>query len=148
MMEKLLIKGEGRERLQIILKEIVGFPQATSHFGGYDVVGRVEIASGNYYVNGELWLTTGELYLLYKDLRKAYQECKGLVSYRNYEGNLEFNIGFMKLGQVEISGRYQERHDRANELIFNFCTDQSYLQETVEGLEGIHKKYGDMKGNK
>jgi hypothetical protein len=36
--------------VQITIEEVFDFPNMTSHFGGYDARGTVEIKSGNYYV--------------------------------------------------------------------------------------------------
>ena len=59
----------------------------TSYFGGCDSKGFVEIKSGNYYVKGELWLTTGEIYKFYTQLEKCFKELTGESAFENYEHN-------------------------------------------------------------
>ncbi|TCZ79319.1 hypothetical protein E0485_05495 [Paenibacillus albiflavus] len=145
-MDYFLIKGEEKEQIKVSLNEVYGFPDTTSPFGGYDVRWIVEITSGNYYTTGELWYTTGEISLFYEGLLKAYKNCSGILQYITYETNLEISLEFIKLGKLEVKGRYKERFDKDNELIFCFETNQSYLIETIEQLQQIHNKYGGMRG--
>lgn len=59
IMNVFTIKGtQGYIRME--LQNASGFPHETSHFGGYDAKGIVEIKSGNYHVLGEIWFTTEE----------------------------------------------------------------------------------------
>jgi hypothetical protein len=51
-MEEFTLKGN-QGYIRFCLEEVMGFPSDTSHFGGYDTKGGVEIKSGNYYVHGE-----------------------------------------------------------------------------------------------
>lgn len=70
------------------LKEVQGFPEETSQFGGYDAKGIVEIKSRNFYVLGDLWFTTGDVYEFYKQLDKCYRNLKGTAVFWNYDQRL------------------------------------------------------------
>ena len=57
------IKIEGKQGfIQIKSEKKYEFSNKKSHFGGYDIEGTVEIKTGNYYVLGELWFTTNDMY--------------------------------------------------------------------------------------
>lgn len=84
--------------IRIELQNASGFPKETSHFGGYDAEGIVEIKSGNYYVLGEIWFTTGNVYEFYKQLDKCYRELKGMAVFWNYETSSETRGCIQPLG--------------------------------------------------
>ncbi|NGY75564.1 hypothetical protein F6Y02_01640 [Bacillus megaterium] len=64
-----------RALFKLSQKRNMGFP-IKSHFGGYDIEGTVEIKTGNYYVLGELWFTTNDMYEFYQALNKCYNTLK------------------------------------------------------------------------
>ncbi len=120
--------------IRIESQNISGFPEDTSHFGGYDAVGIVEIKSGNYYVLGELWFTTGDIYKFYKQLDKCYRELKGMATFWNYETSLKLEVVFNQMGQVVLQGYFKEKAHMENELHFEMECDQTFLSSTLEDL--------------
>lgn len=112
-----------------------------SIFGGYDVIGRIDIKSGNYRACGALWLNTKELYNFFITLKECWSNLKGEVKFMTYESDLELVIKFDKFGHVIIHGNYIERHDEGNKLIFEIISDQSFMQETIRNLSNIISKY-------
>ncbi|MEQ6357251.1 hypothetical protein ABNX05_21705 [Lysinibacillus sp. M3] len=51
---------QGFIRIEII--EVFGFPNETSYLGGYEVKGKIDIKSGNYFVkDAELWFSTCQI---------------------------------------------------------------------------------------
>lgn len=126
--------------------EVYGFPDSTSFAGGYDVKGSIEINSGSYSACGELWFSTGEIYNFLSRLVKCHKELTGTVEFLTTEANLKMLVDFDKFGHVIISGEYVERYDENNKLIFEIFSDKSYLQETINDLTKITKKYGGLKG--
>lgn len=75
-MQEFTIKGnQGFIRME--LQKASDFLQNTNQCGGYDAEGIVEIKSGNYYVLGKTWFTTGEVYEFYKQLDHCYRNLKG-----------------------------------------------------------------------
>ena len=116
--------------------------------GGYDSESIIEIKSQNYFVKGALWTSTGELYDFYKKLEICQRELKGTVEYKSYEINLELNITYNYLGQIEITGKYSEYTQLKTKLAFEIKSDQTYIQNTLNELEIIADKYGDNKGVK
>ncbi|MGO4696468.1 hypothetical protein AB4Z50_19515 [Paenibacillus sp. 2TAB26] len=132
--------------IQISLDEVFGFPNMTSPFGGYDVRGIAEIKSGNYYVKGELWFTTGETYEFYNQLVKCWAELKGLATFCSTEANLELKVKFINRRQISIVGYFKEFAHQDNEMKFEIESEQSFFGETVEGLEEIVNHHGGLKG--
>lgn len=140
-------KLEGKNGYILVkLVEVYGFPNNTSFAGGYDVKGSVEIKSSSYSACGELWFSTGEIYNFFSLLKECYQKHYGKVELLTTEANLSMSVDFDKMGHVYINGKYTERYDEGNKLIFEIISDQSYLQETISGLNNIAKKYGGLKG--
>lgn len=123
--------------LSIILNKIIG---------GYDVKCALEIKSANYYVKGDLWITKEEIYNFYHHLQQCYNEVAGKVNYNSYEGNLSFQLKFDSLGHVLIKGEFREKLYVNNVLMFEFESDQSYLNSTLSELKQIVKKYGGTEG--
>ena len=132
--------------IRIKCNEVIGFPKETSHFGGYDAEGITEIKSGNYFVNGELWFSTGQVFEFYTQLQKCYHELKGKATFSSSEKNLKFELDINKLGQIIIQGYFQELASEENILQFEFESDQSYLEQTLQELKKIVDHYGGLKG--
>ncbi|OLS03463.1 WapI family immunity protein [Tissierella creatinophila] len=110
-------------------------------FGGYDVIGKIDIKSGNYRACGALWLNTKELYNFFISLKECWRNLKGEIRFMTHERNLELIIKFDKLGHVIVFGDYIEKHDEDNKLIFEIISDQSFIQETIRNLSSIISKY-------
>jgi len=146
-MNEFTIKGN-QGFVRIKLQNVSGFPKDISHFGGYDAEGIVEIKSGNYYVLGELWFTTGDVYEFYKQLDKCYCELKGMATFQNYETSLKLEVVFKELGQVVLQGYFIEKAYMENELQFEIESDQTFLSYTLEDLRTFVGHYGNSKGKK
>jgi hypothetical protein len=135
--------------IQIELNEVYGFPNETSYLGGYDVKGKIDIKSGNYYVkNAEIWFSTGQVYQFFIQLQKCYNELKGSVTFSEAENNLKIELNFNRFGQINIQGYFQESANQENILHFEFESEQSYLTSTLRQLNSIVDQYGDLKGKK
>ncbi len=145
VMNEFTLKGK-QGFIRIELQEVYGFPESTSHFGGYDARGIAEIKSGNYYVKGQLWFTTGEVYEFYERLNQCYHRLDGETVFSNYESNIKVEIVFTKLGQLVMRGYFKERPDQENELQFEIESEQSYISSTLNQLRNFIDQYGDMKG--
>ncbi|SFA85167.1 MULTISPECIES: hypothetical protein [unclassified Bacillus (in: firmicutes)] len=135
--------------IQIELNEVYGFPNETSYLGGYDVKGKIDIKSGNYYVkDAEIWFSTGQVYQFFIRLKKCYNELKGSVTFLESENNLKIELNFNRLGQINIQGYFQEVAHQENILHYEFESEQSYLTSTLRQLNSIVDEYGDLKGEK
>lgn len=145
-MNEFVLRGKQGCFIRVVLDEVLGFPNQTSHFGGYDVQGTVEIKSGSYYATGELWFTTGEVYEFYKQISKCWSDLHGTATFWTYETNLKVEASFNNRGQVAITGYYKEYAHQENELKFEMESDQSFFVETTDGLKAIVQEYGDMRG--
>ncbi len=148
IMEEFSIIGDNGNYIKITFQEVYGFPESTSHWGGYELRAALGIKSGNFLVKSIFWTSTGELFEFYKKLEACNEELKGSVDFANYEANLEFNVKYDNMGHVNIEGRFYELTELDNELKFEFTSDQSYMSITVGELKQIALKYGDMKGVK
>ncbi|WP_047154065.1 WapI family immunity protein [Aneurinibacillus tyrosinisolvens] len=135
--------------IRIEFNEVFGFPKQTSYLGGYDVEGKIEIKSRNYYVKeAKLWFSTGQVYEFFIRIQECYNLLKGNATFSDSENNLEFSLSFIKLGHIHIQGRFQELGHEENILKFEFESDQSYLSSTLQQLKNIVEHYGDLKGVK
>src|SRR5574338_1378778 len=94
--------------LEFHYTEIIGFPKQTSHFGGYDVVGKVEIKCDNYFVKGNLLFTTGEVFEFFTQLKKVESSLKGFARFDSYEYQLSFLLSIDKSGYFSLKGEYTE----------------------------------------
>ena len=65
MMEKLSIKGESGNFIEIFYLEVYGFPDNTSHFGGYDVLAKINLKSEGFTINSNFYTSTGEIYTFF-----------------------------------------------------------------------------------
>lgn len=95
--------------VRIELNEVFGFPNQTSYLGGYDVQGKIEIKSGNYYVkDAELWFSTGQIYKFFMELQKCYNHLKGGATFSESENALKIDFNFNRFGQISIEGHFKE----------------------------------------
>lgn len=145
-MNEFVVRGKQGCFIRIALDEVFGFPNLTSHFGGYDVKGTAEIKSGNYYVKGELWFSTGEIYEFYNQLVRCWTDLTGVATFWTSEANLKLEVKFNNHGQVVIEGYFKEFANQDNELKFEIESNQSFFMETIEGLGEVINHYGDLKG--
>jgi hypothetical protein len=105
-----------------------------------------EVKSGNYYVKGELWFSTGETYEFYNQLAQCWTDLKGVASFCTSEANLKLEVTFNNRGQVVIEGYFKEFAHKENELKFEIESNQSFFEETLDGLRKIVNNCGDLKG--
>jgi hypothetical protein len=139
------LNGYG-EYIRITIDEVFGYPDETSHDGGYGARGRIEISSGGYKVDSQLYFTTGELYLFKESLNNCYKNFSGIAKLNNSEHELELSAQFSKTGKVQINGFFQERPDLDNSLKFEFNSDQTCIYEVIKELESVQSIFGAMKG--
>jgi hypothetical protein len=144
-MESFKIYGDG-DFVQITFDEVYGFPDTTSHFGGYEVRSKLEIKSRGFKVASILWTTTGELFEFYQLLKTSNKKLSGMIDFKTYEGNLAFSISYDTMGHVNIKGLFMEHGEFDNKLHFEFNTDQTFIKTTLQELETIVHKYGTMQG--
>lgn len=140
------ILGEENQKIIISFEEVLGFPDTTSYLGGYDFEGVIQIKSGNYFVQGSIWLTTGQLFQFHNEINDMYKELKGKAILKATDSDFEVTIEINQRGRIYVSGNYKEFPSVDNELIFSFESDQSYLVRTIEDLQMIYLKYSGMKG--
>ncbi|PSR56471.1 hypothetical protein AHMF7605_24730 [Adhaeribacter arboris] len=143
--EEFSVKGENGNWIKFSFQEVYGFPESTSHWGGYEVRASLEIKSGNFNVKSILWTSTGEIQDFLKCLEASNKVLKGKVKFENYERNLEFTVTYTELGHTVVEGTYFEFGQFENELKFEFSSDQSYLTQTIKELNLISLKYGNNK---
>lgn len=143
-----MIQGESGNYLRLTLDKVYGFPASTCPWGGYEVRSILEIKSSGYFVKSTLWTSTGELFALYQQLVQCNKLLAGSASYANYENNLEMIARYDNMGHVSISGRFAEQLGPDNALDFEFTTDQTYIQQTLNQLGQLVSRYGDTKGIK
>jgi hypothetical protein len=146
-MEEFTLKGNG-SYLKIEFIEVYGFPESTSHSGGYDTKSVVEIYSDGFKISSIVWISTGEIFEFYNGLKQANQLLTGTAYLYHLEGNLECNVTYENDGHVAISGIFTKQNALNNLLKFHFESDQSYIQSTLIELEIIMNKYGGLKGIK
>lgn len=144
-MDHFEIKGDNGF-IKITVGQVFGFPNHTSHFGGYDTQSEIEIRSQNYFVKGTLWTSTGKMYDFYRKLGECQKQLKGAVEYINYDRTLELNLTYDDLGHIEVTGHYREHAHLRTQLDFEIKTDQSFLATTLIELQSIADKYGDNMG--
>ncbi|AEA43023.1 WapI family immunity protein [Fluviicola taffensis] len=141
------IQGEA-DYIKFTYNEVFGFPNETCHWGGYDSQVTLEIKSRNFRVIERFYTSTGELYEFAQRLKIANENIHGVVTFISYEGNLEFTMSYDKLGHVRIKGVFSEQNEFSNELIFEFNSDQSFVNRALEEISVITEKYGGMNGIK
>ena len=144
-MEDFILLGQGGF-LKLSIEEVFGFPDRTCHLGGYDTKSTIEIKSGNYYVKGEFYTSTGELFEFYEQLTDCYDRVNGSAKFLSSEQNLDLTVEFNEQGHIRVFGTFSEYAHRINELKFEFETDQTFITSTLNELQSITRKYGGMKG--
>ena len=132
--------------LTVQLEELYRYPHQTSPFGGYDTRSRLVLRSHGFVVNSVLWLSTGEVYAFYQQLRAAHVQLAGVARFASSEGNLCFAVTYLPAGHVSLTGEYYEHTPEANRLAFEIATDQSYLHQAVSELAQWAAQYGDENG--
>jgi hypothetical protein len=144
-MNQFVIKGK-RGYICLKLLQAYGYPQHICQNGGYDSEGLIEIKSGNYFVEGNLWFSTGDVYKFYQKMKQCYLNHNGTAAFWNYELSLKVEVKFNPLGKIMIQGFYKEKEYQENELLFEMESDVITLSPTLEELRRFVVQYGDLKG--
>jgi hypothetical protein len=132
--------------ISISFDEVYGFPSKTFYTGGYELEAALEIKSGCYQVKTKYFTSTGEIYGFFLELKECHQQVSGSAKYSSSEGNFKFETRYDDLGHVTIKGSFQEDFMYDNILEFEIISDQTFMKYTLDSLERIFLKYGDMKG--
>ena len=146
-MEEFEIRN-GHDFLKITLKTVYGFPNVTSHFGGYDTKSILEINANGFNVIADIYISTGEIFEFYKNLSFRNDQLRGSIHFENYETDLEFDLVYDFNGHVNIKGKFTKQNELNNMLRFEIKTDQSFIQSALSQLKAITERYGDMTGVK
>ncbi|MBR9845776.1 MAG: hypothetical protein GYB35_06535 [Algicola sp.] len=145
-MERFELKGENGI-ITVGIEKTFDFPNATCFKGGYECIVGIEIRVGSYFVKSSFYTSTGELFKFYEKLKICQSELNGVAEFDTYEEHLKLTVKYDS-GKISIWGTYQENLAIDNTLEFDFSSDQSYFKNSVEQLERIFNKYGEMKGVK
>lgn len=132
----------------ICLSRIFGFPDCTSHFGGYETQSTIEIKSNGFNVSSSLYISTGDIYNFYTELLSCYDKVDGIAQLKSYDLNLNLEVKFQKLGQVAIVGEFIEKTSITNSIRFQISSDQTFIKHTLDELKLIYEKYGDNRAIK
>jgi hypothetical protein len=142
----IFISGEDAV-IKLTIDEVFGFPDRTSHVGGYDAKGTLSIRAGKYSVKDAVhYFSTGELYEFGIQLQQCYDHISGEACLKTFEKNLSLSVKFEKRGSVILSGHFQERSDQNNILHFDLRVDQTYIKPTLDSLKRIRRLFGGMQG--
>ncbi|MEC0229315.1 WapI family immunity protein [Paenibacillus alba] len=95
----------------------------------------VEVKVGGYFCRGLVWFTFGEIQFFLEQVSKMYDEMKGTAKLTDSESNLDMDFSFNKQGYVVVNGRYKERYDQNNELIFGLEVAQPQLYDFINDLK-------------
>jgi hypothetical protein len=146
MEEGFTLKGEQTNYLKIKLREVYDFPEKTCYWGGYDAVAELSITCGSFQVRSTFHTSTGDIFLFAEQLRKCNTKLEETAIFNSYEGNLIYSITYDNVGRVQINGEFSEDLTSENKLQFSFISDQSFMKYTLDELEQIVCKFGDLKG--
>jgi hypothetical protein len=143
------LKGQN-EKIEIIINEVLGFPNQTSYEGGYDFVGTLNICVGCYNVHCEkFYSSTGILYRLLIGLNHCYASLSGIAEYKHLlEKNLVFTLEMTQNGRALVSGTFMEYYHINNSLTFEMETDQTCIADAIRGLKNVEMYFGDNLGNR
>ncbi len=145
--KEFFLRGDnGHVHLKIL--EVFGFPMKTSHSGGYDTLSSIEIISKGYKANGELYISTGEIYEFGQQLEENNRTLNGVAKLYSTESNLKIEAEFDGIGHVFIKGSYREDYSYDNELGFELVSDQTFMTQAINGIKQIALIYGTKEGLK
>ncbi|RRB09382.1 WapI family immunity protein [Larkinella rosea] len=132
--------------IKVEISEVFGYPNRTSHLGGYETKSQLSIRSGGFSFEGKIWPSTGQIFQFYQNLQKTYSCLQGETIF-HCEFDPLFTLTYDSNGHLFIKGKFTERTEEWNLLEFEIRSDQSYLVHTMAELKQIVMKYGDDEGN-
>lgn len=147
-MDIFCLNGYKGEKIMLKLVKALGFPDATSYEGGYDIICSLEIKVACYEVKCDRYYSaTGALYHFAEELKECYENLDGTASYSlQLENDLTFKVRMMKSGHAMVIGAFQERPDKENVFTFEMETDQTSFLSVIQGIESLKDQYGGMNG--
>jgi hypothetical protein len=78
-----------------------------------------------------VWLSTGEGFAFYQQLRAAHAQLAGVARFASREGHLTFALTYLVNGPVRLAGEYGEFKAETKQLRFEIASDQSYLHPAL-----------------
>lgn len=142
-MEVFCLNGYQDEKIQLELIDVLGFPEATSYEGGYDMICRLVIQIGCCHIDCErLYSATGALQRFSEELKSCYATLKGKAEYRLLlEQDLVFEVEMKGSGHAVVTGQFRERPDRRTVFSFEMETDQSCFPAVFQGIDLLNERY-------
>ena len=144
-----LYGADGKEKISLELKEVLGFPDEINYEGGYGIVCALQIEIGCYQIKCDRHISsTGVLYRFSDKLKECYRNLAGSAEYRLMENDLSLVVIMLPYGHAVVRGRFQEYPDRGNVFKFEMGTDQTCLPAVFQGIDSLKDTYGGMNGVK
>ena len=137
-------------KIELVITEVLGFPDTTSYEDGYDVKGNLHINVGCYTARFEdFYFATGVLYRFMEGLEKCYKTLSGKAEYKHLlENDLEFTLEMTSLGHAKINGTFQENPAVNTKLNFELSTDQTCIKLAIDDIKNIQNIFGSYSGLK
>jgi hypothetical protein len=102
---------------------------------------RIAVNVGHFVGNYDATLTTLDFARFRDELRSALTSMKGAASFVTAEEALNYTIELRNTGTAQVRGRAQARGHTEVIFSFSFESDQSFLAETLRGVEKIVQEF-------
>jgi hypothetical protein len=139
MPSKVSINGNGAS----IAIEVLGYerPSAQDVSDANWLKCRVSTNLGQFIGNYDASFTTSDFTRFRDELRSVLTTMNGAAAFVTDEEALNCTIQLMRVGTAVVKGRAQAQGHVTAVLSFSFESDQSFLAETLLGLESVVQKF-------
>jgi len=102
---------------------------------------RIKVNAPPFVGEFQASFTTHDFVHLANALSAALRDCNGSAEFQTYEEGLAFRVDFRKTGQATVSGTAKIPAQTRTTLSFAFDSDQSFLRESLNELQGILSQF-------
>jgi hypothetical protein len=140
LMQKFSFGGEERERVQVL---VYGYERAPvgDYYDDNWLSVEVQINAGAFTGSFQATFLTEELTSFLEELRVLHSTLRGKASFTTMEGQLSLELEGNGMGHINLLGKTSDQPGIGNQLQFQLSLDQTQLQDSLQSLEALVKKY-------
>ena len=126
-----------RERITFSISDDIS--EQIKKSSGQSVTAHVQIQSGGFTGNADLWLDVSDFARFAPEVQRLYETLKGDACFRTTENQIGLVLKGDGRGHIDLSGRLLDRCGDGNELLFKLDLDQTQLKDPITELEHFLK---------
>jgi len=134
-------------KMKLIVTAVNKGPSEFLKVGGLTADFNIKVVVKGIIADFKCYISVGNLYEFYKELKKCYNNLCGNAVLRDYSGKLtNIYVDFDKIGRCIIRGYIQNGAYSENGIGFCLRCDQSYIAPVINSLGRLFNELAELQG--